>query len=227
LPGNPARPLFCMQAIVGEKPNDRPAYWNQLSVELLESSPQRSTRKKQGENMSLEAEFVTAVTKACGVKRLMCSMHNGPYDLAGMVHFTLRGHAGFGMVLLGKGHAPDTLPKAWAKILQKGSPEYVIVIVESYTDATLGVSGYREFGQLAEDFKNNACSQVRENILLYGLDTSTGRQIAMRVPYTYDDQGMPRFEDAIVWAPTGEGLALGNATIPYILEGCNRDLGRR
>jgi hypothetical protein len=175
--------------------------------------------------MSLEEQCRTAAHKTCGVKTMMCRMQGGPCDLAGMVHFTLRGVDGLRVLLLGEGHVSETIPKAWAQIVQQGIPEFVLVLGESYVDPTLDPQAYREAGQLAGDFKDNACSQVRENICVYGIDAATGRQLAIRIPFTYDDQGMPTFEEPIVFDTTGEGLRFGSIPIPYILAGCNKGLG--
>lgn len=173
--------------------------------------------------MELEDKCSIAAYKACGVKVSMCRIQGGPYDLAGMVHFFLRG-GDEGTLLLGEGHVSDTIPKAWAKILQQGIPAFVIVLAESYTDKTLHPTNHRVVGQLLNDFNTNPCSQVRENICIYGIDTTTGRQIAVRIPFGYDDQGMPTFEKPEKYDTTGDGLTSGVIPIPHILAGCSKGI---
>lgn len=175
--------------------------------------------------MNLEEEVQKAVGVFRNMKRMFCEKEGGPGDLAPMIHFKYQHLAGYcGGLLLGD--AFSMVPMAWRKILDDGIPEFMMVMIEGYAKATKPEDDYVR-GDMEKEFKENPSSDVREVITVQAVEIKTGRQVTAILPYKYDDQGQPEFEEPTIGPCEGEALqsnvarmfsALRDATVNFLNE---------
>lgn len=164
--------------------------------------------------MTLEDELDLAVRTFCRMKTMMCEREGGPHDLQPMLHFRykhLKSYCGI-MVM---GNPLDEVPKAWHKVMDHGTPEFVMLVLEGYASLK-GAEDY-ERGRMERDFKENPDSEVREVITLQAVEIKTGRQLTAIVPFRYGDDGLPEFEDAKVGPCDGQALG---ANVPDMMNQC-------
>jgi hypothetical protein len=165
--------------------------------------------------MKIEDELDVAVRTFCNMKRMMCEREGGPYDLHPMLHFKYKHLKAYAGILL-KGNPLEEAPVAWRKIMDHGTPEFVMLMVEGY--ASTKVDDY-ERGRMERDFKDNPDSEVREVITLQAVDIKTGRQLTALVPFRYGDDGLPEFEEPKVGPCDGRAL---EANVPSMMNNCRK-----
>jgi hypothetical protein len=173
--------------------------------------------------MNIQEELKRAVDIFTGMKRHACEIEGGPHDLAPMMHFKYK-HLKSCCGGLLAGDLYQLVPMAWRKVLDQGIPEFMMLVVEGYSSME---PQKHERGSLEKDFKENPDSKVKEVITIQAVDIKTGEQFTAIVPYKYDDDGLPEFEDPSIGLCEGEALntnipamfsALRNATLTFLEE---------
>lgn len=164
--------------------------------------------------MNIQDELRRAVDIFTNMKRMACEQNGGPHDLAPMIHFKYRHLKGCCGGLLA-GDPFQLVPMAWRKVLDQGIPEFMMLMIEGYSSATPPEN--HERGCLEKDFKENPDSKVKEVITIQAVDIKTGNQFTAIVPYKYDDEGIPEFEEPSIGACEGEAL---NSNIPAMFAAC-------
>lgn len=165
--------------------------------------------------MNLEAELKTAVEVFIKMKRAACEQECGPHDLAPMIHFKYQHlNAYCGGLLMGNPF--ELAPMAWRKVLDDGIPEFMMLMMEGYAKTSKPDEDYVR-GNMEKDFKENPDSDVREVITVQAVEIKTGRQFTAIVPYKYDDQGQPEFEDCSIGPCEGEAL---NSNVAKMFSAC-------
>lgn len=126
------------------------------------------------------------------VKTKMCRRHAGPIDAPPMLFHRLDGEDELRITDFSYGHPVTAFPLIWERILDEGNPDFVAVVTESYIRPHGDGEVYRR-GQYERDFKENPFSDVKEAVLITGVDLRQGRHRNTVIPFSYDDRGMPRF----------------------------------
>ena len=141
--------------------------------------------------MTLETLCREALSRFQKVKVAKCEQRTGPANLLVMVEATFRLNSKSQVMML-SGDPRESLPTALEQLLSLGSPEMVVLLADGYARPE-GLPANYHLGQLAEDFKNNPLTSVREILTVEGINTLTGSQHQIVVPYAYGDDGLPYF----------------------------------
>lgn len=77
---------------------------------------------------------------------------------------------------------------------------WIFFVVEGYyRSLPVGEEGGEapsyERGEMEDDYKNNPFSDVREALIVYGMNWETDMELTCHAPYSYDDEGVPVFAD--------------------------------
>lgn len=81
--------------------------------------------------------------------------------------------------------------------------EYLFIVAEGYmrqmdsvsAETALSEANGWERGALAKDFSENPFSDVREGIIVSGVDCGLNKAFITSCTYTYDDHGVPQYDD--------------------------------
>jgi len=78
--------------------------------------------------------------------------------------------------------------------------EWMFMVVEGYFRQMENLGDSHEAhdyerGEMEEDYKNNPFSDVREAIIIYGVNSDLNTEISIHVPYRYDDAGVPVWDE--------------------------------
>lgn len=163
--------------------------------------------------MKIEDELDVAVHTFCKMKTMMCEREGGPYDLHPMLHFKYKHLKAYAGIIL-TGNPLEETPAAWRKIMDHGTPEFVMLMVEGYASTNVSMSGKME-----DDFKENPDSEVREVITVQAIEIKTGRQLTALVPFRYGDDGLPEFDEPKAGPCDGQAL---EANVPSMMNHCRK-----
>ena len=182
----------------------------------------RKKRKKLGRDegrLSLEQICDDLAAKAQRVKTEMCRLDAGPVDLNPLLFLRLDGAAELCFVPFPCSDPVAGFPLIWERILEEGHPDFIAIFTEGYFGPYHAEKGHQR-GQYERDFKENPFSDVKEALLIAGVDIRQGRYRNAVIPFSYDDGGMPHFTQY----PWGDGSG-GN--LGGLLAGCVRQVQRR
>lgn len=152
------------------------------------------------------------------MKAAMCQAHNGPYDLAPMLHIKyVHLNSYCGILMSGCGHPVDAIPSVWKKVLDNGMPEFVMIMTEGYATKSKEIPQNYRRGEMEKDFKNNPGSEVVEILNIHGIDMKTGNQANAFVSFKYNDHGQPEFDEPTYGPCEGDAL---KANVPTMFAAC-------
>lgn len=142
---------------------------------------------------------ITKSTKADACKR-----NNGPTDLVPMIVWIDEDDQTNVAVVEVKGNTMEYMPKVLAFMAQQ-NPKAVVFIAESLAktvdspeDLEKYLAGHKP-GDLRKQYEaRGPLSGIQELIAFNGIDMVTGRQAQGVVKFSYDDQGMPVFDETEV-----------------------------
>lgn len=104
-------------------------------------------------------------------------------------------------------HEEDVLDAFYSAVreMPKHKFGWIFFVVEGYYREMTGENGevtdYQR-GEMEHDYKNNPFSDVRESLIVYGMNWDTDMEITAHAPYTYDDMGVPVFGEEVWVART-------------------------
>lgn len=107
-----------------------------------------------------------------------------------MLEYRIR-RGGKSRVKIMDGDLFESFPDAWNRIIKRRLPTELLAFSDSFmkeTDSTVIVDG-----SLVDDFSNNPESEVKALLSVCGVNTYSGQQHHIFVPYGYDDYGAPTF----------------------------------
>ena len=174
--------------------------------------------------MSLQQICTDASVRLRNAKTAICKRAGGVADLHPMLDYKLRRDDKRRVRYLPPGDVASSFPAVWQQIVEDGVPDFVILLMEAYT-STASASSYHGHGHYAGDFKENPLSEVIENLLVVGVEIHAGRQHWIRIPYSYDDNGMPAYGEADAFTYTPDNLDHG--VIPKMLADCVQQFASR
>jgi len=115
----------------------------------------------------------------------------------------------------GPGSPIDQIPSVWGKIIESGTPEFVMIMTEAYA-SQCSRENYRR-GEMEKDFKNNPFSEVIETLNIHAIDIKNGNQFSGLVSFKYNDVGQPEFDEPSYYPCEGDSL---NARTPMLFAAC-------
>lgn len=174
--------------------------------------------------MSLQHICTDASERLRNAKMAVCKRAGGVADLHPMVDYKLCRDDKRRVRYLPPGDVASSFPEVWKQIIEDGVPEFVILLMEGYS-STAPASSYDGYGHYARDFKENPLSEVNENLIVVGVEIHAGRQHWIRIPYSYDDRGMPTYGEADAFTCTPDNLDHG--VIPEMLADCVQEVASR
>lgn len=119
--------------------------------------------------------------------------------------------------LVDKDDVADSFLEACKGLQGLVKPEYLFIVAEGYmkvlSDLTEVEAEKFQRGQLAKDFSENPFTDVREGIIVSGVDGNLNSAFVTSCTYTYDDFGVPQYDDeqSQVMELTREMLESGEA----------------
>lgn len=173
-------------------------------------------------------DFISASAK--DAKYAWCKDSEGMADTPPMLMGQFPDGAGFMMPDLSEGHPTDHLPEMLSALLEameekNGTAEYawLAYVVEGYIKSSKDeMPEDWKRGDLAQEYKENAGSEVREGIICTFYPWE-GECLALTIPFVVGDNGLPVFDKTL----EDDGAGVGGGTIPTIFEGFRKFCGIR
>jgi hypothetical protein len=144
----------------------------------------------------LETEIKQVMKNFIDLKIMTCEKNNGPQDLAPMYHLVLDNDDIMAAIAPIDKTPIEALVETLPLVLFNQKPKFTIFMVEGYMKSSKSIREAKDHvkGSLEIDFKENAATDVKETITVHGMDKS-GTQVMGVVAFTYNDFGVPVFEE--------------------------------
>ena len=145
---------------------------------------------QKGFRMSLASRCRNAAMSICSTKATICDAAHGPCSLPPMLDYRLR-RCGKNRVETIEDDLFEGFPDAWNSIIKRGLPKDMLVLSDSFMTCEDGAVVVD--GDLSQAFSSDPASNVKAVLSVCGVNTHTGHQHHIFIPYGYDDDGMPCF----------------------------------